>query len=108
MDQPFGSKMPQTRSKEIQNATNEPKRVWFVNIQQIYQGYFFVTASSSELARRLAWAHYEKGNEPKGIGSHPGYLVEAIEEKEPQMIVAEEDIDVDEDNPEYAMLDEVP
>ena len=87
---------------------SETKRTWFVNIQQIYEGYFYVAARTPEMARRLAWAHYEKANEPKGIGSHPGYIVEAIEEKEPKTAVEEGDVDVDEDNPEYTVVSEVP
>ncbi len=45
----------------------EGKRIWVVYIRQIFEGYFYVAASSPQMARRLAWAHFADGHELRGL-----------------------------------------
>jgi len=87
---------------------SEAKRTWFVNIQQIYEGYFYVAARTPETARRLAWVHLTRHNETRGSSTHPGYLVDAFPETNLVRVLAEGGVDVDEDDPTYADVDEVP
>jgi len=86
----------------------ERKENWVVSIQEIFEGCFYVAASSPEKARRLAWAHFQRGNEPRGVGDRPGYLVEVHGKVDSEDIEVEGGVDVDETDPGYEAVGEVP
>lgn len=91
--------------------SRKAKRVWVVTIEQIYDGHFYVAARSKEAARRLSWAHFQKGNELRSVNTRPGYLVKVGKVNGPQAALyaaLEGGVDTDEDDSEYAALAPVP
>lgn len=87
------------------------KRLWIVTLQEIYEGYLYVSARNKETARDLAWTCLFRDLEPRGVGH--GYMVSAraIEDpgdSEELQELRDSGPDADEDAPAFAQLEHVP
>jgi len=88
------------------------KRLWVVTMQEIYEGYLYVSASNEEAARDLAWTSLGRGREPRAVGH--GYLISAAAIGDPETLsetleeLSDTGPDVDEDDPAFAEREHVP